>query len=84
MITIYIKTQQFFKNVDENGSIFTVNNKDIYLENGFKEILLDEQYKDCKYQDFNEDFTFNIEKYNTRKKKELATIRIIYAIFKRQ
>ena len=89
MITIYIKQNQFAKNVDEFGNIRSfefpryrkledgtgepIND---YLENGFKEILLDEQYKDCKYQDFDENLEFSVEKYNTRKQKEKAQSRI--------
>lgn len=71
MITIYIKPQLFFKNVDEYDNIFEVENEEIYLENGFTKIELEETYKDCVYQDFNEDLTFSVEKYNARKQKEL-------------
>lgn len=89
MIIIYIKQNQFAKNVDEYGNVFDftfsrfVEREDgtreyinDYLENGFKEILLDEQYKDCNYQDFDENLEFNIDKYNSRKQKESAEIRI--------
>lgn len=86
MITIYIKPNQFFKNVNELGNIFEINyptreiiseNKeshietyDWYVENGFTKVELDDKYKDCDYFDFNEDLTFSIEKYNARKQKE--------------
>ena len=76
MITIYIKPNQFFKNVDEDGNIFEIQNEHLYEEHEFKKVVLDEQYKDCKYQDFNEDLTFSVEKYNARKQKESAEIRI--------
>lgn len=35
----------------------------------FKKIIIDENYSDCEPADFNEDLTFNIEKYNNRKLK---------------
>lgn len=89
MITIYIKKNQFAKNVDEFGNIFnfqfpryreledgTTEPINDYLENGFKEIRLGEQYKDCKYQDFDENLEFSVEKYNARKQKENAQVRI--------
>lgn len=63
MIAIYIKQNQFAKNVKD---------KNIYLEHGFKEVLLDDKYNDCTYQDFNEDLTFNIDKYIVRKQKETS------------
>lgn len=37
---------------------------------GFKKVEVDSQYSDCKYEDFNEDLTFNVVKYNDRKVKE--------------
>lgn len=85
MIIVYIKPRQFFKNVDELGNIFEIQyptrevvseneiiteTYDNYIENGFKKVELDEQYKDCTYLDFNEDLTFSVEKYNARKRKE--------------
>ena len=85
MVIVYIKKQQFFKNVDELGNVFEIQyptrdvvsengiiteTYDNYIENGFIKVELDEQYKDCTYFDFNEDLTFNVEKYNARKQKE--------------
>ena len=85
MVIVYIKKQQFFKNVDELGNIFEIEyptrdvvsengiiteTYDNYIENGFKKVELDEKYKDCNYFDFNEDLTFNVEKYNARKQEE--------------
>ena len=70
MIIIYIKPNRFFKNVDPLGNIFEVENEAIYLENGFTKIELEDKYKDVEYEDFNNDLTFSIEKYNTRKQKE--------------
>lgn len=91
MVTVYIKKQQFFKNVDEFGNIFEIEyptrdvvsengiitqTYDNYIENGFTKVELDEQYKDCTYFDFNEDLTFNVVKYNTRKQREIIIPRI--------
>ena len=76
MIIVYIKENRFFKNVDDFGNVFEVKDKALYLENGFKEILLDEQYKDCKYEDFDENLEFSLDKYNARKQKENAETRI--------
>ena len=43
---------------------------------GYTIVEVDEQYKDVMYEDFNEDLTFSVEKYNARKQKENADIRI--------
>lgn len=91
MVIIYIKKQQFFKNVDEFGNIFEIQyptrevvsqdeynigtfteTYDNYIENGFTKLELADIYKDCEYEDFNEDLTFNVEKYNARKEQEKA------------
>ena len=64
MIVVYIKENRFFKNVDPHGNMFEVTNSAFYLENGFKEILLDEYYKYCEYQDVDENLEFNLDKYN--------------------
>ena len=89
MIIVYIKEGSFFKNVDWYGNIFEVENAEFYLENGFTQVELEDQYKDCEYQDFNEDLTFSVEKYNTRKEIEnerlyvdniVAKIRLRYSI----
>lgn len=37
---------------------------------GYTIVEIDDMYKDCCLEDFNEDFTFSIEKYNARKEKE--------------
>lgn len=89
MITIYIKPNQFFKNVDEDGNIFEIQNEHLYEEHEFTKVVLDDTYKDVRYEDFNEDLTFNVEKYNARKQKEneqlyveniVAKIRLRYSI----
>ena len=88
MVIVYIKKDRFFKNVNPYGEIFEIEyptrnilleNKetiaetyDNYIENGYIKIELADIYKDCIYQDFNEDLTFNVEKYNARKEKEKA------------
>lgn len=82
MIIVYIKSNSFVKNADLKGNIvdfvfesFTnkegiVEVKDLYLEKGFKKVELDNKYFDCCFEDFNEDLTFSIDKYNARKQKE--------------
>lgn len=56
---------------------------------GYTIIEIEDQYKDCDYQDFNEDLTFSVEKYNARKQREnerlyvdniVAKIRLRYSI----
>ena len=37
----------------------------------FTFVNVDDKYADCEGQDFNEDFTFNVEKYNKRKQSYL-------------
>ena len=39
-------------------------------------IEIDDIYSDCEASDFDDDFTFNIEKYNDRKQKEIDVIEI--------
>lgn len=93
MIIVYIKKDRFFKNVNPYGNIFeikyptreitTENGKKIktyydkYIEDGYTKIELEEKYFDCKYQDFNEDLTFSVEKYNNRKQKCISEQEII-------
>jgi hypothetical protein len=36
----------------------------------YTKVEIDNKYSDCVNQDFNEDLTFNIEKYNARKQNE--------------
>lgn len=86
MIIVYIKENRFFKNVDDFGNVFEIQyptrevvsengeiiteTYDNYIENGFTKVELPLTHKDVEYEDFNEDLTFNIEKYNARKKLE--------------
>ena len=46
-------------------------------EMGYTIIEIADIYKDCTFEDFNSDFTFNIEKYNSRKQKEYNQLRIL-------
>ena len=36
----------------------------------YTKVEIDDKYSDCQASDFNDDFTFNVEKYNARKQKE--------------
>lgn len=47
------------------------------LKKGYKIIQIEEKYLDCQIVDFNEDLTFNVDKYNSRKTKEQAIKRIL-------
>lgn len=38
----------------------------------YTKVEIDDKYSDCIGEDFNEDLTFNVEKYNARKEKEKA------------
>ena len=65
---IYSRTQEV---QDENGNItiqplFTDEtlSKPPY---NYTKVEIDDKYSDCQSSDFNEDFTFNVEKYNARK-----------------
>ena len=42
----------------------------------YTKVEIDDKYSDCIGADFNDDLTFNLEKYNARKQKECATARI--------
>lgn len=64
MIIVYIKKNQFAKD--------TGIEEKYYLNNGFTKVEVNDIYSDCQYQDFNEDFTFNVVKYHTRKEQEKA------------
>lgn len=68
---VCIKKNQFAKFTED---IF-VNDK-IYIDNNFKIVKLDEKYSDCQYSDFNEDFSFNPVKYQTRKTIEITKQKI--------
>jgi hypothetical protein len=42
------------------------------LQMGYKIVVIHDNYSDCHFEDFNEDLTFSLEKYNARKQKENA------------
>lgn len=44
--------------------------EEVAIGMGYTIVEVEEQYKDCCFDDFNEDMTFSIEKYNARKQKE--------------
>jgi hypothetical protein len=46
--------------------------EELAIEKGYTIVEVDEAYKDCCFEDFNEDLTFNVEKYNNRKQTEKA------------
>lgn len=62
-----------------NGTIYIDNNIErfgaeyidvVVKECGYIIINVDDQFKDCQTCDFNEDMTFSVEKYNSRKQLE--------------
>lgn len=64
---------------EPNGSIYIDKNlrDDIpYTEPPYNFIIVEVEKKDCKSSDFNEDLTFNIEKYNARKQKEIDVVKL--------
>ena len=68
---IYSRTQEI---ADENGNI-TI--KPLFTDEelsqppyNYTKVEVADIYSDCIGADFNEDFTFNVEKYNARKEKE--------------
>ena len=68
---IYSRTQEV---QDENGNItiqplFTDETLSQPPYN-YTKVEIDDKYSDCQASDFNDDLTFSIEKYNTRKQKE--------------
>lgn len=68
---IYSRTQEV---QDENGNI-TIQPlfSDETLAQppyNYTKVEIDDVYSDCQASDFNDDLTFSIEKYNTRKQKQ--------------
>lgn len=68
---IYSRTQEV---QDENGNI-TI--QPLFTDEtlaqppyNYTKVEIDNQYSDCQASDFNDDLTFNVEKYNARKQKE--------------
>ena len=74
---IYSRTQEV---QDENGNI-TI--QPLFTDEplaqppyNYTKVEIDDVYSDCQASDFNDDLTFSIEKYNTRKQKENNQLRI--------
>lgn len=70
---IYSRTQEV---KDEQGNI-TIQHlfTDEQLSQppyNYTKVEIDDKYLDCIGADFNEDLTFNVEKYNARKQKEIG------------
>ena len=68
---IYSRTQEV---QDQNGNI-TIQPlfSDETLSQppyNYTKVEIDDKYSDCQSSDFNDDLTFNVEKYNARKQKE--------------
>ena len=68
---IYKRTQEV---KDENGNI-TI--QPLFSEEtlaqppyNYTKVEIDDMYSDCQTSDFNDDLTFNVEKYNARKQKQ--------------
>ena len=76
---VYIKDFEFAKNFDGFSDKFLFK-KDVFIKNGFQEIFLNDDFKDCNYADFEKNefgiFEFNEEKYTNRKQKEINALRI--------
>ena len=68
---IYSRTQEV---QDENGNI-TIQplfNDETLAQPpyNYTKVEIDDKYSDCQSSDFNDDLSFNIEKYNARKQKQ--------------
>lgn len=50
---------------------------EIAAQLGYAVVEIGDEYYDCAFEDFNEDFTFNVEKYTVRKRKRVAEKTII-------
>jgi hypothetical protein len=69
---IYSRTQEVY---DENNNVIGVQPlfDDETLSEppyNYTKVEIDDKYADCFGVDFNEDLTFNVEKYNARKQEE--------------
>ena len=68
---IYSRTQEV---KDEQGNITT---QPLFADEelaqppyNYTKVEIDDKYSDCQANDFNDDLSFNIEKYNARKQKQ--------------
>lgn len=73
---IQYPTKEIVVSQDKEKVEIITETYDNYIKNGFTKVELNEQYSDCCYEDFNDDLTFSVEKYNSRKQKEKDVIRI--------
>lgn len=68
---IYSRTQEV---QDENGNIEVVpvfNDEELAQPPyNYTKVEIDDVYSDCQASDFDEDLTFNIDRYNARKQKQ--------------
>ena len=74
---IYSRTHEV---QDENGNIEIVP---VFTDEelsqppyNYTKVEIDDKYSDCQASDFDEDLTFNLDKYNARKQKEKGLARI--------
>ena len=74
--TIYIDKEIFYR-VDNKGLFVFEEERLSQPPYNFKKIIISDDYSDCSGEDFNEDLTFSVEKYNVRKQRESATARIV-------
>lgn len=74
---IFSRTQEV---QDEQGNVTTQPLfSDEILSNppyNYTKVEINDIYSDCQASDFNDDLTFNVDKYNTRKQKELDEIEL--------
>lgn len=74
---IFSRTQEV---QDENGNIEIVpmftDEELAQPPYNYTKVEIDDTYSDCQASDFDKDLTFNLEKYNARKQKEISEPRI--------
>lgn len=69
---------------EKNGLNYIDKENAIYFESlkmdrppyNFKKLTIDDKYSDCEGEDFEDDLSFNPNKYKSRKSKEKTIIRI--------
>lgn len=65
---------------EPSGSIYIDKNLRVgvpYTEPPYNFKIIEVIAEDCQASDFDDDLTFNIEKYNARKQKEVDVVRIV-------
>ena len=67
---ICIKSNEF------NPSFLYSHSEEEAVLNDYKIVEINDKYRDCAFEDFDKDFNFSIERYNLRKQKENAEVRI--------